>query len=290
MSAELIENLDIDAYHARKDYLSKSGLSVFAHCPAKFKHQYIDGNDKPDTGQMMLGNAVHLYALQRELFDKAYYIMPDDITRNAKHAAYKEQLEIAAGRIDLKPSEMVQIEGMAKSLRENKKAMLLLNKPGKIEASIFYKDADTGLNIRCRPDFLADDLLLVDLKTTARADDAGFERLSYEKRYDLSVAITARGIKALTGQWPTEYAFLLVETDAPYIIEGKLSFVPWNYQGGKLSKSYFQIGQERLSRLLERYMECKEKDNWPSYNESFMPMTAPEYQIRKLYETVGEYQ
>lgn len=296
MTAQLFADMDIDAYHAYSDIkklgdnavLSKSMLSVFDQCPAKFEDAFVLGNAEKQSRSMQLGNAVHLYALQPNLFEKTYYVMPDDITRNVKHSAYKEQLDIAAGRMDLKPSEMVQIEGMAKSLHQNKKAMLLLDKPGKIEASIFWTDKETGLKFRCRPDFMPDDGLLVDLKTTGRADDASFHRLAYDKRYDLSVALTARGYKALTGELPHEYAFLLVETDSPYVIEGKLTFISCNYQGGKIEKSYLQIGQERLSRLLEKYLRCKESGVYPGYNDNFMPMVAPDYMVRKLYETEGD--
>lgn len=288
--------LSIEDYHAFSDIkklgdnavLSKSMLSVFDECPAKFRDQFIDGNrDKPSSA-MNLGNAVHLYALQKELFDKSYYIMPlkedgKQIIKNATHAAYKEQLAIAGDRAILQPDEMVQIEGMAKSLYQNKKAILLLDKPGKIEASIFWTDKETGLKLRTRPDWFPDDRLVTDLKTTARADDDSFHRMAYDKGYDLSVALTARGVKALTGEYPTEYAFLLVETSSPYIIEGKLTSIACNYQGGKISKSYWQIGEERLSRLLERYLQCKETGHYPGYNDNFMPMLAPDYMVKKLY-------
>ncbi len=284
--------MSIDQYHANADIknlgdnavLSKSMLSIFDECPAKFEDAFINGNRDKGTNAMQLGNAVHLYTLQKELFDQNYYIMPSDIIKNAKHAAYQEQIALANGRIIMKPSEMGQIEGMAKALHQNKKAMLLLDKPGKIEASIFWTDAESGLKFRCRPDFMPDDGILVDLKTTGRADNDSFHRLAYDKCYDLSVALTARGYKALTGNWPAEYAFLLVETESPYVIEGKLTNIACNYQNGKLSKSYLQIGQERLSRILDKYLQCKASGNYPGYNDNFMPMVAPDYMVRKLYE------
>jgi exodeoxyribonuclease VIII len=223
--------------------------------------------------------------LQHDLFEKKYYVLPEDMRRDARTKAYKEQLDIAAGRIDIKPSELALVEGMASALKSNKKALLLLDKPGKIEASIFWTDTETGLKFRCRPDFIGDDGIIVDLKTTGRADNDSFHRTAYTQSYDLSVALTARGYKALTGQYPSEYVFLTVETESPFIIEGKLTFVKCNYQGGKISKSYWEIGEERLSRLLDRYLQCKKTAFYPGYNIDFVPMVAPDYQVRKLYET-----
>lgn len=293
MTAKLIEDMDIDAYHAFGDIkklgddavLSKSMLKIFDECPAKFEDQFILGHREEQTRAMEIGNAVHLYSLQRELFDAKYYIMPEDIKRDVRTKAYQEQLAIAAGRIDLKPSEMTDINGMAEALGRNKKALLLLDKPGMIEASIFWTDPETGLKFRCRPDFIGSDGILTDLKATGRADNKGIENISYDKRYDLSVALTVRGYKAKYGEYPQEYVFLFVETDRPYVIEGRPSFVKTNYQGGKLSKSYWQIGEERLSRLLDRYMRCRETGFYPGYNTDFMPMVAPDFQVRKLYET-----
>jgi|GEM_PF-3397362 len=300
MTANLYIDMTIEDYHAHATkkgddmVLSKSMLDVFDDCPAKFEWRFLLGNEKPSTPQMRLGNAVHVRAFEPELFDKKYYILPlgedgKQIRRDLRTKAYKEQLEIAAGRIDLQPSEMEQIDGMAASLKNNQKARLLLEKPGKAEASIFWTDAETGLKFRCRPDFMPDDGILVDLKSTGRADDDGFRRIAFDKHYDLSVALTARGYKALTGEWPLEYVFLLAETEPPYVIEGKFTFQACNYSGGKISKSYWQLGEERLSRILDRYMRCRETGHYPSYNDDFRPMVAPEYAVRKLYETEGDY-
>jgi hypothetical protein len=301
VTAKLYEDLDIDAYHAYSDIktlgdeavLSKSMLAIFDDCPAKFEDQFIHGNRPAPTDEMNLGNAVHMYALQKDLFDAKFYEMPlkedgKQIIRNATHAAYKEQLAIAAGRTIVQPSELAHIKGMAGSLAQNRKALHLLDKPGKVEASIFWTDADTGLKFRCRPDFIGNDGVLVDLKTTGRADNRGFEKIAFGKRYDLSVALTARGWKALTGEYPKEYAFLLVETCSPYIVEGKLTFVDCNYNGGALTKSYWQIGEERLSRLLDRYLQCRESGFYPGYNVDIMPMTAPDYEVYQLYHVDDE--
>lgn len=288
--------LDIDSYHAFSDIkrlgdkavLSKSMLSVFDECAKKYHDKYIMGNRDEGTSEMKLGNAVHLFALQPELFNETYYILPlkedgKQIIRNKTHAAYKEQLSIAAGRIDIQPSEMEKVKGMAESLKNDKRAMILLDKPGKIEASIFWTDKESGLKFRCRPDFMPDDGILVDLKTTGRADDFSFHKVATDMYYDVSVALTARGYKALTGEYPKEYAFLIVEAERPYVVEGKLTNIECNYQGGKISKSFYQIGEERLSRLLERYLKCKERNIWPGYNEIFMPMLAQDYMVKKLY-------
>ena len=53
---------------------------------------------------------------------------------------------------------------MANSLLKNSLALSLLKSDGYVEASIFWENEE-GMKFRCRPDFMRNDGLLVDLKT-----------------------------------------------------------------------------------------------------------------------------
>ena len=74
--AQFYKNMPIDEYHGHRDVLSKSGLGKFADCPARFKHLYLDGNEPPPTKSLRMGNAVHVLALEPELWKEGYHIMP----------------------------------------------------------------------------------------------------------------------------------------------------------------------------------------------------------------------
>ena len=278
---EPFKMLDIapERYHARLDFVSKSMLSVFADSPAKFKYVYLDGGEKPESDAMRLGTAAHLYALEPEKFSGRYYVMPDGIRRDERTKAYQEQLAIAAGRTILKPAERDQIEGMANSLMRNPKAVALLKGDKAIETSIFWRDAEHGVNLRCRPDVIRlSDGVIVNLKTTRSARPETFFRAAYDMHYDVSVAMESRGFQAATGRQAAEYVFLAIETEPPYIVEAFNSFEACTDEG----LTYRDIGEYRLRKLLARYSECVRENRWPSYQDNISPMRVPAWELKRL--------
>lgn len=273
--------LDIppECYHSRLDFVSKTMLSVFADTPAKFEYVYLKGGERPASDAMRLGTAAHLYALEPEKFNGEYYVMPDGIKRDERHKAYQEQLAIAAERTILKPQERDVIEGMANSLMKNPKAVALLRGQKAIEMSIFWRDVEHGVNLRCRPDVIRlDDGVIVNLKTTRSARPDAFHRAAYDMHYDVSVAMECRGFEAASGQKATEYVFLAIETEPPYIVEAFNSFEACGENG----LSYRDIGEYRLRTLLEKYSECVRTNRWPSYQDNISPMRIPAWQLRQL--------
>lgn len=268
-----------EQYHAATEYISKTMLSVFADCPAKFDWIYNQGGEKPATDAMRLGSAAHMYALERDKFDSRYYTVPEGTIRNAKHAAYKEQLEIAGEREILTAKQMAQIEGMAASLLKSKKARLLLEGDVLIEKSIFWMDEEHQAPLRCRPDVIrVKNGIVVGLKTTASAEPEAFHRTAWDKLYDVSVAMECRGYEQAMGKPASEYVFLVIETEAPYIVEAYNCFEPFG-DGGL---TYFDVGEFRLRKLLKRYMECVRDNRWPSYTNNIEPMRVPAWQLKQL--------
>jgi exodeoxyribonuclease VIII len=163
MTAKLHTDMSIETYHSFSDIktlgfdkavISKSMLVEFMDCPARFKHKYIDGNQGEQKDFLNVGNAVHTLALEPELFKESYYILPKDVRRDERTEKYKEHLEKAADKTIIREQDMGNIRGMAKSLAGNKKARVLFESSGNIEASIFWTDPETGLKLRCRPDFI----------------------------------------------------------------------------------------------------------------------------------------
>jgi hypothetical protein len=273
-TAKLHKDMPMEQYQAAKDHISKSMLSDFADCPARFKYLHIDGGEKPSTPSLRLGHAVHTLALEPDLYKKNYYVMPlkedgKEIIRNASHAAYKEQLEVAAGRMILSRSELRQIEGMAEALTKNPFALALLKAAGYVEASIFWQDGDMAF--RCRPDFMRNDGLLVDLKTAESVEPRKFFQSARNYNYDLSVALTSQGYEALHGKQPDEYVFLCVEPEPPHLIEAYDTFV----MHPDVGISYLDYGSARLGTLLEKYKECRSKNKWPGYVGKIAPMGLP---------------
>tara|TARA_A200000113_G_scaffold196166_2_gene187066 strand:- start:4083 stop:4919 length:837 start_codon:yes stop_codon:yes gene_type:complete len=275
--AKLVENLPMEEYHGNKDIISKSMLSDYLDCPLKYKYFHIEGGQKKTTPAMNIGSAVHTLALEPDLFHESYYILPADVRRDKRSKAYQEHLDKAQERTIIREQELVDIQNMAKALSENKKAVTLLKASGFIEASIYWKDEQTGLDLRCRPDFLRSDGVVIDLKVTNSAEPFKFMKTAYDLCYDVSAAMTAFGYEALYGEPLKEYIFLCIEPKAPHIIEAYSTLQEFDED-----LTYMRVGQERLDRALTGLADSMKRDYWPSYASKIQPLAVPQYELNKM--------
>lgn len=292
-AAQLIEDLDIEAYHdlgsiakhGDNAILSKSQLADM-ECPAKFKHKYIDEQPDEDKDHLNVGNAVHTLALEPKLFHDRFYVIPEGIKRDKRTEKYQACIAEAGKRKMLTFKDFENVKGMAKAVTESKIAMYLLEGTGKIESSIIWTDEASGVKLRARPDLMRDDGLIVDLKTGHTAEPMKFSRVAFDLQYDISVAMTCEAYKQLHGKKPDNYVFLIVEAEPPYVIEAYESFRPWDPDD--MSKfTYFDAGWFRFRRALDRFVECKNSGVWPGYNKIITPMSVPGYAMKNL-EKIGD--
>jgi exodeoxyribonuclease VIII len=280
MSIDDYHDLGSIKKHGNKAVFSKSQLALM-DCPARFKYEYIDGGQEEEKDFLNVGNAVHTLALEPDLFHSRFYLLPEGVRRDKRMDAYKKHIEESKGRKIITANDYVDILGMAKALSSNKKAMYLLKAQGKIEASIFWKDEEHGFDLRCRPDFMRDDGLIVDLKTASSAEPNDFARSAFDCHYDMSVAMTCEGVEKLIGKKPDNYVFLAIEKKPPYIIEAYDSFRPWDKED--LAKTtYLDAGSFRYRKSLDKLSDCFKTGIWGSYSDIINPMAVPRYAMKKL--------
>lgn len=271
-----------EEYHALSSFgvVSKSMLAEM-ECPARFKWFYIDGHKEQDQDHVNLGSAVHTLALEPEKFHDRFYIIPKGQRRDKRTDAYKKCMAEAGERIMITHDDHETMRFMAESLAGNKLARAILEGDGKIESSIIWRDHETGEILRCRPDFLRDDGLIVDIKTTHSAEPRLFERTAFNLHYDVSAAMTSDGVWSLNGKKPDNYVFLICETKPPFTVQVRDCFRPWD-DGGFNSLSYYEAGHYRFRKLLNRYIECKQSGEWPGYQQTIEPMAVPRYGMMEL--------
>lgn len=293
--AKFYPDMSIDEYHghAKDMVLSKTMLKEIlppSGCPALFKWLYLDGgvDEKESTQSLNMGKAVHTLALEPELFEQTYFVLPEKyedgkkVVRNESHKKYQELLEQAGDKEIIREQDMENIKSMAKALTLNPFALSLLNAPGHIESSIFWTDEETGLKLRCRPDFMRDDGLIVDLKMAQTARPDLFRKHAFDFAYDVSVALTCRGYEALYGKRPDNYVLLLVEPKKPHLIEAYDTFRSY-----EMELSYLDGGELRLQQAMHLIQMGMETNNWPSYVGEIRPMEYPVY-AKKFLEVEEE--
>jgi len=177
---------------------------------------------------------------------------------------------------------MIDYEGvaeMAQAIHDDVFANAILSKSGLIESSIFFEGG--GRKMKCRPDFLIYDGLIVDIKTARSAKPQVFASDAFNRYYDMSVAITEMGYKQLYGQMPDNYVLIVVEKEPPYLVS---CFDCYGTMDDLTGLTYAGIGRDRTTKALEKLDWCEENGVWPGYVEKIEPMQAPNWAINQWSE------
>ena len=241
-------------YHADTSAISASGLKLFARSPAHYWAAYLDPARKPQqpTPAMKLGTATHCAILEPDLFNAGYVAIPEGIDRRttAGKQAYAELL--ATGAEIVAADDMARIMNMACSFRDNTISRALFERKHEVEQSIYA--TVNGVSCKCRPDFIADDgLLVMDVKTTKNASPDEFGKSAWNLGYHVQAAFYRRVISAATGTTP-DFIFGCVESEAPHLVA--------YYSTPQYLLDY---ADGLIDTLLERYAECLASGKWPGY-------------------------
>lgn len=313
--------MPIEEYHSKKDYLSKSMLGDFADCPARFKHMHIDNAQPKQTKSLRLGSAVHTLALEPELWQGGYHVLPAtyynkdgeeqpfrndlrmDVVQDQYQAAGYEVFkdddkkwqikENEKSKVILTKKEFELVEKMANALAKDNYAVSILKASGFVESSIFFdyeiEDPLTGeiikIPMRCRPDLTRNDSVLADVKIAQSVKPEFFNKSAYDYHYDLSVAISFAGYESYHGKPADNYVFVAVESVEPFLVECFESIKPMDELSGI---SYLDYGRAHLDALLRDYVQCKRENIWPGYQRKIGSMTVPHWALNK-YIQKGEF-
>lgn len=243
-----------DQYHAH-NAVGHSGLVRIMRSPAHYR-EYVVNPPEP-TPAMQLGTAFHMALLEQDLFQRSFVIAPkfDRRTKEGKEAAAAWEAE-NAGKTCLTADQMAAIEEMVASVRQHSGAASLLSS-GMAEMSGFWIDGETGIECKCRPDFLAmagETITgIVDVKTCCDASADGFSRAIATLGYDIQAAFYQDGLKAVTGRTVPFY-FIAVEKEAPYAVAAY-----------KASEEVIEVGRAKYRGALQLLKWCRENNQWPAY-------------------------
>jgi hypothetical protein len=277
--------LPIAEYHGGKacdgPSISSSGLrTIFSVSPLDY---WFESPLRPKTPEelaeadkphFVLGRAVHHLALGEADFAKHFLVRPDSYVDakgvekpwHSSSNTCKEWMEAAnaSGRGILTPTDMVHIRGMAGILpwqngREDsglKNSSLVEHSgllDGLIEHSFAWKDAETGVWLRCRPDAipLAGNVG-GDLKTTTSVDYNDIEKTIASFRYDMQGALLRMAMKAVWGVDMESFALVFVEKTPPYTVAVVV-----------LRDEDLAEAEQDLRIAIRTFARCLEKDRWP---------------------------
>lgn len=271
-----LENAD---YH-RHAAVSKSHLDQVARSPLHYWARYVDPKRvQPEpTAAMLLGTAVHTHILELNEWDQRYIAAPDGIDRRTKAgkeawAAFEAK---AAGRTVISRDDAELVMAMGRAVHGHPAAAMLLALPGAAETTWMWHDQPTGLQCKCRPDWLTTDgSLIVDLKTTEDASPAGFKKSIGNFRYFVQASWYLDGIEQATGRRPEQFIFLCVEKKAPHAVAVYAADAEMIESGAK---------QARMD--LDKLAECKASNSWPGYSNQIETISLPAWMRPKADGTM----
>lgn len=263
----IVHGLDIDAYHRRPE-VSKSSLDSLDLSPAIFWARHRDPlrpAPKEKAGQLE-GHLAHTAILEPEEFEKRYVVGPT-LNRNTK--AWKEFVETHAGRVAIQQDQYEAAIRQAASVNNLPEIRDVLSN-GWAEVSAFWTDEETGVECRCRPDFVhdagSDSVLLLDVKTFSDPSPNEFARQCARKSYAKQAAMYTDGYEKASGKTVRAFIFLAVGNEWPYAASAMM-----------LDEDSLEAGRRHYKRNLRTYAECMSTGQWPGFSDGITLIRLPQW-------------
>lgn len=283
----IIRNMPSEVYHSIEG-LSNSGLKMLLDCPARYYYKYLSGEYEPkEKPSFKIGKACHKYILEgEEAFYNEYWhnpyselTKPEIISILKNKYGYDSSINkylvsdlidmlltsegIEQKNIHLNKNELNQVIGTARAIKENKHALAAFSQKGESELSIFWRDEETGVLLKCRPDFLPYDCKLVpDYKTAASVNPETFYGDFIKYGYHVQAAMYREGIKAVSGIDVESFFFVAQEKEPPYITQ---VYLP--------DDTIIDYGKKAARKAINTFLECQSKGFWDTYTSHVIQMS-----------------
>jgi hypothetical protein len=256
-------------YHAAHAYLSFTGLKEFAKSPAHYQ-AYL----RQESGREVIGTGVHMRVLEPERFHNLMVAV-----ENRQTKANKEIVEAAEaeGKFVITTKEREKILRMSDAILSDPDCRAFL-KGGKAEQSVFWTDPVTGVPMRCRPDYMRPDGIVIDLKYFNSVDEEEFRKQCARMKYGWQSVTYLDGMKYGAGidNGQRMFVHIVVTDDDPFVAR------PFFLEDASLD-----LAEAQLRPKLEEYARCKATGEWPAFKRPAMGITGiqlPDWEFSKGVE------
>lgn len=258
-------------YHADHGTLSASGARSILACPARFKWERDNGG-RPVKRQYEVGHLAHKLILG----EGAEIVVVEAENWLTKAAKAERDEARAAGKVPVLRHEHDAALVMRDAVKAHETAGALFA-DGVPELSGYWRDRDSGVGLRFRPDWLTTiggRPVCVDLKTAASADPAEFARSAAKLAYHQQAAWYLDGLTAhgITG---AAFYFVAVEKAAPFPV----SVI-------ELDDEAMNEGRRMNRRAIDTYVQCMETGVWPGYSDGVVSISLPPWALSEMEITV----
>ena len=256
--------------------VSSSGLrTIIDKSPA---HYYYDlTHPKEATPAMAFGSAMHQALLEPKLFKSNVVVPPifegrtkkGELTTSMNCTEVKDKSDAwhleNHGKMIVSSDYFETIQGMLNSISKHEKASQMIGE-GRAEESLFWTDAETGIECKARPDFLHDGHIIVDLKTCEDASYSGFQKSLVKYNYAVQAAMYLEAACAVFERNFDKFEIIAIEKEPPYEIH---CF--------HLDDAIIREGQELYYSALKTLKKCRDTDIYPGYGHQLTPISLPSW-------------
>lgn len=244
--------------------ISSTGLKcILGKSPAHFWHgSNLNPNRQVQTEKrhFAVGKASHDIILLGARWPEAYFVLPEHFNARATKEQAVEHAErndaIDRGLTVLTHDDAQKVEDMAASLLSNPFAAAALTN-GDPEMTLAWQDAETGVWLRVRPDFLPHNhRIITDLKFMADGSPEAFSKAIGNFGYHQSAGLYLDGIKAIYGETPAHWLHIVCEKTAPYVTA--------LYE---LPAEDIEIGRDLNRRAIRLFADCLSSGKFPGYSD-----------------------
>lgn len=274
-------DIPIDAYHGQltdTPSISSSGLrTIDSQSP---RHWWIDSylnpdrEIKPPSPALIMGSAAHAIVLGDEAFENRHVVSPYADFRSKEAREWKAQAE-AEGRYIIKAEQYDELLRMRAEFNAYPLAQAGVIE-GEVERSLVWKDEETGVWLKARPDVLPRAGFIVDYKTTISAHPRDLAKTVVDHGYHVQLALVREGLLALGVVEPKDVADLTFAL----VFQEKAS--PYAVNHIELDPDLIFRGAQIVRRAVTTFADCLDKGEWPTYEAPTSPVGAPEW-LEKRY-------
>lgn len=268
----VIKNLPFHEYLA-VDALSNSGIEQFLESPRNY--QWSKDNPFEETEETKFGTFVHAVVLEPHLVEREYVRRPPEAVNLAKKPWYdwnQQQKEKGLTVIKFQDWDAAhRIRDELSSLKEDNIDVVYAE--SEKELSLFWFEEINGTKIKCksRLDMFLEPVLL-DLKTTSRPDDEGFEKESFNRGFHRKMAWYGKGL-----------TFHKMEFKHALIVMIDKSG-PKDFKLFRMQNDVVRVGDKQNAKVLKRFEECQRLNQWPGHSKKIVPIGLPTWAINTLPE------
>lgn len=272
-----------EQYHSDRTSVGSTQVRKVNDSPIAFFSDYFDPDpdadeeDEKEPEHFRIGKLVHMAILEGTKFKELYVVPPDFGDMRTKAAREKKAewlVDMAPGTVLCTRKDLDLILGVARNLMKHPQGPDLIS-DGQAEVAGYYRDPETGIKCRIKPDHIKfSGIAMTDLKTARTGQRIFFGSAAFDKRYDIQLFMYGEGARIINGHTPEIISNLVFEKKKPY----EVSIFYWAKEDLVQAEVDYRAGLRKLRK-------CIDENKWPFRQEMIERIYTPQWFIHK--HTVG---